>query len=102
MQLYDVADLALSGYLRVVTDPKAFRVPTPINVALKLIAAGARPLRHLHGVVPHGRSQGGELIADVYFAALAIEHNCEWLSCDLDSPASVVFGGGGRSLNRES
>jgi len=29
-----------------------------------------------------GEEQQGNLVADAYFAALAIEHGCEWISTD--------------------
>src|SRR5271157_786093 len=35
---YGLSDLALSGFLRVVTHPRVFHRPTPLNTALKFIA----------------------------------------------------------------
>ena len=94
-EAYGMSDLVLSGYLRVVTHPRIFRTPTPINQAL----AFARDVREQPNciVVEPGprhwdifarlcRSAGvrGNLIPDAWFAALAIECGCEWITTDRD------------------
>ncbi|MGH8886959.1 MAG: TA system VapC family ribonuclease toxin [Egibacteraceae bacterium] len=45
-QAFGVADLVLSGFLRVVTDPRIFEVPTPLPTALAFVRElRARPNR---------------------------------------------------------
>jgi toxin-antitoxin system PIN domain toxin len=90
-----VADLVLSGFLRVVTHPRVFQDPSPLNLALDfvaqirtrpncvLLAPGDRHWDIFNGLV---RSTGarGNLIPDAYFAALAIEHGADWITTDRD------------------
>lgn len=94
-EAYGVSDLALSGFLRVVTHPKVFKTPTPVNQAI----AFTRDVREQPNclVVEPGprhwdiftrlcRTAGvrGNLVPDAYFAALAIESGCEWITTDRD------------------
>ncbi|MCH7227504.1 type II toxin-antitoxin system VapC family toxin [Haloferula sp. A504] len=92
-ELCAVSELVLSGFLRVVTHPKAFRDPTPLPLAL---AFCERLRRHtgLHLLAPgkeHWRiftslceavGAKGNLIPDAYHAALAIEAGAIWFSTD--------------------
>ena len=85
----------LSGFVRVVTHPRIFKIPTPLDVALTfveqirgrpnavLIAAGER---HWDIFVRLCREAGarGNLVADAYLAAMAIESGCEWITTDRD------------------
>lgn len=94
-QAYGISDLVLSGFLRVVTHPRVFRTPTPINQALAfardvreqpncvVVAPGAR---HWDIFTRLCRSAGvrGNLVPDAWFAALAIESGCEWITTDRD------------------
>lgn len=85
--------LVLSGFLRVVTNPKVFREPSTLEVALEF----AEALRTTPNAVPIGpgaRHWGiferlcrqadvaGNLVPDAYLAALAIEHGATWYSAD--------------------
>jgi predicted nucleic acid-binding protein len=66
---YGVADIVLSGFLRVVTHPKVFRQPTPLETALAFVEVlrysaqlragrpGPAPLGDLHRPVPGGWRQ---------------------------------------------
>lgn len=92
---YGFSDLALSGFLRVVTHPKVFARPSPMSDALAFaqqvrdqpnavrVAPGARHwevfrrLCEAHGV-------RGNLVPDAWFAALAIESGSEWVTMDRD------------------
>jgi hypothetical protein len=94
-EAYGVSDLVLSGFLRVVTHPRVFSVPSPITNAFEF----ARALRDAPNRVPIApgdrhwdifarlcREVGvkGNLVPDAYFAALAIESGCEWVTTDRD------------------
>jgi uncharacterized protein len=90
-----LADLVLSGFVRVVTHPRVFTRPTPTTIALE----AASGLRSLPNAVPLGpgplhwgifqrlcleTSAKGNLVADAYLAALAIEAGGEWITTDRD------------------
>ena len=90
-----ISDLALSGLVRIVTNPRIYPDSTPIENAL----AFARQLREHDGcrlVVPGARhwelfenlcrtaGAKGPLVTDAYFAALAIESRSEWITTDRD------------------
>ncbi len=94
-EAYGMSDLVLAGFLRVVTHPRVFKTPTPINQAL----AFARDVRDQPNclVIEPGprhwdifarlcKTAGvrGNLVPDAYFAALAIESGCEWVTTDRD------------------
>jgi len=92
---YGLSDLALSGFLRVVTHPRVFHRPTPLNTALKFIAE-IRDRSNCIPISPGPRhweifvrlcqtvNARGNLIPDAYFAALAIESGTEWITTDRD------------------
>jgi toxin-antitoxin system PIN domain toxin len=90
-----LSDVALSGVVRILTHPRIFRDPTPLDVALGF----ATYLREHPGcvLVPTGERHWGifarlckvagakgNLISDAYFAALAIESGAEWITADHD------------------
>ena len=92
---YGLADLVLSGFLRVVTHPRVFKQPSPLETALTFVAeARDRPNcvpvapgeRHWEIFVRLAREVGarGNMIADAYLAALAIESGSEWVTTDRD------------------
>ncbi len=90
---FGVADLALSGFLRIVTNRKIFRFPTPLEAAMAFVEA-VRNQPNCLSVVPGPRHWSifcrlcrevraeGNIVPDAYFAALAIESGCEWLTAD--------------------
>jgi uncharacterized protein len=92
---YGIADLVLSGFLRVVTNPKVFRQPTPMETALAFaelvrtqptcvpVQPGQRHWDIFTGLC---RTAGvkGNLVPDAYLAALAIESGSEWITTDHD------------------
>lgn len=90
---YAVADLVLSGFLRVVTHPKVFHKPTPLKEALAfaeqvrgapnavLIGPGARQWSIFTELCSAGGAKGN-LVPDAYLAALAIESGSEWVTTD--------------------
>lgn len=92
---FGVSDIVLSGCLRVLTHPRIFDPPTPAPQALAFI----RQVReHPHAVVisPGPRHWSvfvelcektdarGNLVADAFLAALAIESGSEWITTDRD------------------
>lgn len=94
-EAFGVAELVLSGFLRVVTHPRIFNPPTPLSAALELcdfirnqpnaviIAPGARHWEIFTDLCSRGRVRG-DLVADAFLAALAIESGCEWITTDRD------------------
>lgn len=90
-----LSDLVLSGFLRVVTHPKVFVDPTPLEVALEFadnIRASPACVRLSPGerhwpifVDLCRRSDArGNLVPDAFLAALAIEHNATLVTADRD------------------
>lgn len=94
-QAYAVSDLVLSGFLRVVTHPRVFDPPSPLEDALAFVGV-VRSQPHAVPVWPGPRHWGifvrlcreagakGNLVADAYLAALAIEAGAEWVTTDRD------------------
>jgi toxin-antitoxin system PIN domain toxin len=92
-EAFGMADLALSGFLRIVTHPKIFQDPSSTDKALafaemircqphcSVVAPGPRHWQIFAGLckVPGVR---GNLVPDAYFAALAIESGSEWITAD--------------------
>ncbi len=94
-QAFGVSDIVLSGFLRIATNPRALRKPAQLASALKFVE-GVREHPNCVTVTPGDRHWSifvslcrkveakGTLIPDVFFAALAIESGCEWISADRD------------------
>lgn len=94
-QPYGLSDLVLSGFLRLVTHPKIFDPPSPLKSALQF-ANELRDQPNCAIVTPGPRhweifsrlceaaGAAGNLIADAYLAALAIESGCELITADSD------------------
>jgi toxin-antitoxin system PIN domain toxin len=92
---YGITDLVLSGFLRIVTNPRAFNLPTPMAEALTfverlrnapncvLVAPGSRHWEIFRALCESGGVRGN-LVPDAYFAALAIESGSEWITTDGD------------------
>lgn len=94
-QPYGIADLVLSGFLRIVTHPKIFKQPTPLPQATAFCAAlRSRPnatllspgRRHWQIFTELCIEVGarGNLIPDAYLAAIAIETDSDWITTDGD------------------
>lgn len=94
-ELFGMSDLVLSGFLRIVTHPRIFALPSPANEALDFIRV-IRAQPHCVPVYPGPRHWDifqrlyldaevkGNLVPDAYLAALAIESGCEWITLDRD------------------
>jgi toxin-antitoxin system PIN domain toxin len=92
---YGIWDLVLSAFLRIVTHPRIFQDPTPLETAFPfvneirdrpncvLLSPGERHwdiFTHLSKTV----GARGNLIPDAYLAALAIESGTELVTTDRD------------------
>ena len=92
---FGISELVLSGVLRVLTHPRVFIPPTPAHIArawvdalratpnVVIVAPGPRHWDIFIGLLEQS-SAIGNLVADAWHAALAIEHGCEWISDDAD------------------
>jgi uncharacterized protein len=94
-EAFGMSDLVLSGFVRIVTHPRIFDPPSELADAL----AFCRDLRqqpncvrvepgprHWEIFVRLCREHGakGNLVADAYLAALALESGSEWITTDRD------------------
>jgi toxin-antitoxin system PIN domain toxin len=94
-EAYGLSDLVVSSFLRIVTHPSAFDPPSTMKQALSF-AAEIREApnrvaiepgdRHWEIFVELGSEPGvkGPLVTDAYLAALAIEHQCDFVTNDGD------------------
>lgn len=90
-----ISELVLSGFVRIATHPRIFSPPAPIDAALAFAdavraqpnAVALRPgERHwdiFRRLCANARAKGN-LVADAYLAALAIETGSEWITTDRD------------------
>jgi uncharacterized protein len=90
---FGMADIVLSGFLRIVTNPRVFARPTPVDLAVGFTEE-LRALPNCVAVAPGPRHWSifsrlcleagakGNLVADAYLAALAIESGSEWITSD--------------------
>lgn len=90
---FGLADLVLSGFLRVVTHPRVFSYPTPIRTALAFteelrampnavpVSPGPRHWSIFHRLCSNAGAKGN-LVPDAFLAALAIESGSEWITTD--------------------
>lgn len=88
-----VPNLVLSGYLRVLTDPRLFpRALSPRGALEAVEAIRSAPAyvplepgpRHWDAFTDLCRTTEarGDRVGDAYLAAIAVEHGCEWISAD--------------------
>ena len=92
---FGLSDLVLSGFLRVVTHPRVFDPPTPLEDALVFVESlrnqpncvrlspGRRHWKIFARLCRQAEAHGN-LIPDAYLAALAIESGSEWITADTD------------------
>lgn len=94
-QRYGVADLILSAFLRIVTNRRIYKDPTPLEVAIAFLekfrnGSGAVPLvsgpGHWDRFISICRAvgAGGNLVPDAFLTAMAMEAGCEWVTTDRD------------------
>jgi uncharacterized protein len=92
---FGLSELVLSGFLRVVTNPKIFNPPSSLERALRfanelrgqpnctIVSTGPRHW-DLFTRLSMAVKAKGNLIPDAYLAALAIETGSEWITADRD------------------
>jgi toxin-antitoxin system PIN domain toxin len=92
---YGVSELVLSAFIRIVTHPRIFNPPSPLDAALAFADEIVTPA-HAVRIAPGPRhwdiftslcreaNVKGNLVADALLAAIAIESGCEWISTDGD------------------
>lgn len=90
---FGYSELVLSGFLRVVTHPKVFEIPSPLASALSFVeqirclpnavclAPGAMHWKIFVECLEQIEAAGND-IPDAYHAALALEWSCEWVTAD--------------------
>ena len=92
---FGLSELALSGFLRVVTHPHVFVEPSPLDYALRfanalrgqpncLVVSPGERHWEIFDRLCRAANARGNLVPDAYFAALAIEHGAEWITTDRD------------------
>jgi uncharacterized protein len=92
---FGLTSIVLSGFVRVITSPRVFATPSSPETAFAFVdairaAPGAVPIepgpRHwsLFKRLCLGAGAKGNLVADAFLAALAIESGCEWITTDRD------------------
>ena len=94
-EAFGLSEAVLASVIRIVTHPRIFRQPTRLDVALAFVA-GLLAQPHAIRVTPGPRhwdiftklcrdaDARGNIVADAYLAALAIESGCEWITTDGD------------------
>jgi uncharacterized protein len=92
---YAVSEFILNSFVRIATHRRALNPPTPLGDALDF-CDGLRSRPNARIISPGPRhwalftdlcrrfDAAGNLAADAYLAALAIESGCEWISFDRD------------------
>ncbi len=92
---YAMAEVVLAGFLRVVTHPRVFRIPSRIEDATAfaemvrgqpncvLVKGGPRHWPIFSDLCRRSGAKGN-LVWDAYLAALAIESGSEWITTDRD------------------
>jgi hypothetical protein len=92
---FGLSEAVLGRFVRIVTNPRIFKQPTPPALAFEfceslrrrtqavVLRPGERNWRIFQDLC-ETVSAKGKLVADAWHAALAIEHGCEWISTDGD------------------
>ncbi len=92
---FGVSPLALGALVRIVTNPRAFVRPTPVEAAFAfcdnlvnqphcaIVQPGERHWAIFRRICIQTATRGPKVM-DAWFAALAIEHACTWITYDRD------------------
>jgi toxin-antitoxin system PIN domain toxin len=92
---YGIAEIVLSGFVRIVTNSRIYDPPTSLDHALEfcefvregqsavIVAPGPRHWQTFARLCVASGAKAG-LVADAYLAALAIESDCELITTDRD------------------
>ena len=92
---FGLSEAVLTGFVRIVTNQRIFKEPTPVKTALAFCGSlRSRPQAcvltpsdrnwHIFSKLCEELPAKGKLVADAWHAALAIEYDCEWVSTDSD------------------
>ena len=94
-EAYGMSDTVLAGLVRIVTHPRIFQRPDPVETALEfadqlrsqpncvVVRPGPRHWSIFRDLCRQVNAKGN-LIPDAYLAALAVESGCEWVTTDRD------------------
>lgn len=92
---YGIAPQVLSSFLRICTHSRIFARPSTLATAFEfcrvllehpnatVLTPGARHWSIFEGLCRRAKARGN-LLQDAWFAALAIETGCEWITTDRD------------------
>ena len=92
---FAITKLALSAVVRIATNPRAFVVPSTLDEVFgfcqsifdqpnsRLVEPGERHWDIFRRLCVDGPITGPR-ISDAWYAALAIEHGCDWITMDSD------------------
>jgi toxin-antitoxin system PIN domain toxin len=92
---YGMAPQILSGVVRITTHPRVFALPSRLEEAFRfcsllleqphclIIQPGERHWNIFKRLCANADARGN-LVPDAWFAALAIESGCEWITLDRD------------------
>ena len=94
-ETYYYCEWILSAFVRIVTHPRIYKTPTPLDIALDFTDR-VRSQPQAVGIMPGANHWNifrqlcteaeatGNMIPDVYLAALSIEAGAVWVSADVD------------------
>jgi toxin-antitoxin system PIN domain toxin len=92
---FGLSTAVLSAVVRITTNPRVFRVPSSLDEAFgfcndllgqphcQIVEPGERHWDNFRRLCLETDTRGSR-ITDAWFAALAIEWGCEWVTCDRD------------------
>jgi toxin-antitoxin system PIN domain toxin len=92
---FGVSPVALSAVVRITTNPRAYRMPSAIDEAFafcenllrqphcEIVEPGERHWEIFRRLCIDTDTRGAR-VTDAWFAALAIEWSCEWITLDRD------------------
>ena len=92
---FGISPLALGAVIRITTNPRTFRSPSTLAEAFRfcdrlleqphceIIEPGERHWSIFSRLCIETNTRGRP-VTDAWFAALAIESGCEWITCDRD------------------
>lgn len=92
---FGVSGLTLSAVVRIATNPRVFREPSTVEESFaycraimgqphcELIEPGERHWRIFEELCKKAGVRGPK-VSDAWFAALAVERGCTWITCDRD------------------
>jgi toxin-antitoxin system PIN domain toxin len=92
---FGVSPLALAAVVRITTNPRAFRMPSTIDEAFafcdnllgqphcQIVDPGGRHFAIFRRLCIETETRGSR-VTDAWFAALALEWGCDWITLDRD------------------